>query len=148
MFFKNLHLLVLWIKVVLALEGLTLRMLRLLFSKAKGRKDFWKSFKPCHVDIHLIALAEYSQMSTHMLGFQSYLRFFASFCIGQIRHQQHKGYVRKYWENTILGTLISHIWVWFSPFIVSNRSMIIESKKAQNNFWFFGELTLPMLRLL
>ena len=28
--------------------------------------------KPCHVDIHWIALAEYSQMSTHVLGFQSF----------------------------------------------------------------------------
>ena len=26
-----------------------------------------------------------------MPGFQSSLRFFASFCIGQISHQQHKG---------------------------------------------------------
>ena len=27
-------------------------------------------------------------MSTHVPGFQSFLRFFASFCIGQISHQQ------------------------------------------------------------
>ena len=39
---------------------LTLPMLRLLSSKAQGRKDFWKSPKPCHVGIHRIALAENS----------------------------------------------------------------------------------------
>ena len=47
---------------------LTLPMLRLLLSKAQGCKDIWKPPKPCHVRIHLKALAEYSQMSTHMPG--------------------------------------------------------------------------------
>ena len=70
---------------------LTLPMLRLLSSKAHGCKYLWKPSKPCHVGIHWIALTEYSQMSTHMPGFQSFLRFLASFCIGQISHQQHKG---------------------------------------------------------
>ena len=70
---------------------LTLSMLRLLSSKAQGRKQFRKPSKPCHVGIHLKALAEYSQMSTHLPGFQSFLRFFASFCFGKISHQQHKG---------------------------------------------------------
>ena len=31
-------------------------------------------------------------MSTHMPGFQSFFRFFASFHIGQISHLQHKGF--------------------------------------------------------
>ena len=56
---------------------------RLLSSKAWGCKDFWKPSKPCHVGIHRIALAKFSQMSTHVPGVQSFLRFFASFCIGQ-----------------------------------------------------------------
>ena len=44
------------------------------------------------VFIGWIALAEYSQMSTRVPGFQSFLKvFFASFCIGQISNQQHKG---------------------------------------------------------
>ena len=30
-------------------------------------------------------------MSTHVPGFQSLLRFFASFSIGKISHMQHKG---------------------------------------------------------
>ena len=70
---------------------LTLPMLRLLSSKAQERKDSWKSSKPCHVGIHWKALAEFSQMSTHLPGFRSFSRFFASLCIGQISHQQHKG---------------------------------------------------------
>ena len=72
-------------------NSLTLPMLRLLSSKGQGGKDFWKTLKPCHVVIHCIALAEYSQMSTHMPWFQSFFRFFVLFCIGQISHQQHKG---------------------------------------------------------
>ena len=54
-------------------------------------KDFWKPSKPCHVDIHWKALTEYSQMSIHMLGFQSFFFFVASFCTDHINHQQHKG---------------------------------------------------------
>ena len=54
---------------------LTLPIQRLLSSKALGRKYFWKPSKPCHVGIHWIALAEYSQMSTHVPGFQSFFRF-------------------------------------------------------------------------
>ena len=71
---------------------LMLLMLRLLSSKAQGRKYFRKPSKPCHVAIHWKALAEYFHMSTHLPGFRSFFRFFASFCIGQISHQQHKGY--------------------------------------------------------
>ena len=71
---------------------LTLPMLKLLSSKTKGRKDFGKPSKPFDVGIHCIALAEYSQMSTHVPGFQSFfILFFASFCIGQISNQKHKG---------------------------------------------------------
>ena len=61
-------------------------ILPMLTTCAQKSKDFWKPSKPCHVGIHWIALAEYSQMSTHVPGFQSFFRFFASFCIGQIRN--------------------------------------------------------------
>ena len=61
--------------------------------KDKDAKSFEKTAKPCHVGMHWIALAECSQMSTYVPGFQSFLRFFASFCIGQISHHQHRGYV-------------------------------------------------------
>ena len=45
---------------------LTLRMLRLHSSKAQGCKNFLKT---CHIGIHWIALAEYSQLSIHVPGF-------------------------------------------------------------------------------
>ena len=73
------------------LVRLTLPMMRLLLSKTHKCKDFWKPSEPCHVGIHWKALTEYFQMSTHLPGFQSFFRFFASFRIGQISHQQHKG---------------------------------------------------------
>ena len=70
---------------------LTLLMLSLLLSKAQECKNLRKTSKPCHIGIHLKALAEYSQLSTHVPGFQSFIKFFASFYIMQISHQQHKG---------------------------------------------------------
>ena len=51
-------------------------MLRLPSPKAQGPKDFWKQSKPCHVGMHWKALAEYSHMGTHLLGFQSFFSFF------------------------------------------------------------------------
>ena len=54
-------------------------MLRLLLSKAHRCKDFRKPSKPCHVGMHWIALAEYSRMSTHLLGFQSFAGFLHHF---------------------------------------------------------------------
>ena len=57
--------------------------------KHKDTTIFWKPSKPCHAGVHLIAVPECSQMSTHLPVFQSFLRFFASFCIGQISYQQH-----------------------------------------------------------
>ena len=45
-------------------------MLRLLSSKVQKRKDFGESSEPCRVGIHWKALTEYSQISTHIPGFQ------------------------------------------------------------------------------
>ena len=59
-----------------SIYGLTLPMLRLLPSKAQGCKEFLKPSKPWHVGIHRTALAEYSQMSTHVQGFKSFLKAF------------------------------------------------------------------------
>ena len=67
-------------------ELLTLPMLRQLLSKAQGSKDYLKPSKPCHVGIHWIALAEYSFARVWW-----FFRLFASSCIDQISHQQHKG---------------------------------------------------------
>ena len=36
---------------------------------------FLKTFGPYHVGIHWISLAEYSQLSTHVLGFRSFSGF-------------------------------------------------------------------------
>ena len=65
------------------MNGLTLPMLRLLYSRKQGHKDFRKPSKPYHVGIHWIALAENSQMSTHLPGFQPFFRVFSSYCNGQ-----------------------------------------------------------------
>ena len=62
-------------------------ILRLLPSKAKGCKDYWKPPKPCHVRIHWKALTVHFQISTHVPRLQSFFRFSASFCIGQYSHQ-------------------------------------------------------------
>ena len=53
-------------------------MLRLLSSKAQRHNYFLKPLKPCHVGIHWIALAEYSQRSTHVRGphFSGFLHTF------------------------------------------------------------------------
>ena len=59
-------------------ELYTIHILRILSSKAQGRKDFRKPSKPCHAGIHWIALAEYFWLSTHVPGF---LSLFAGFCI-------------------------------------------------------------------
>ena len=78
---------------------LTRPMLRLLSSKDKDAKIFLKPSKPSYVCIHGIALAEYSPMSTHETGFQSFLRFFASFCFDQTSNQRHKGlvFIKHHW---------------------------------------------------
>ena len=64
--------------MVSAENQLTVPMLRLFSSKAQECKYFWKPLKPCHVGTHLKALAEYSHMSSHLLGFRS---FFVCFFI-------------------------------------------------------------------
>ena len=63
---------------------LTLRMLRLLSSITHGYKDFWKTSKTCHVGFHWIALTEYSQVSTHVPGFQSFLRLLHHFVLAKL----------------------------------------------------------------
>ena len=59
-------------------------MLRPLSSKAQGCKYFWKPSKPCNVGIHWTALVEYSRMSTHKPGFQSFLSFLHHFVLAKL----------------------------------------------------------------
>ena len=63
---------------------LTLSMLRLLRPKHKDAKNLWKPSKPYHVGIHWIALVECFQMSTHLLGFQSFFRFLHHFVLAKL----------------------------------------------------------------
>ena len=74
----------------------------------------WGYFRPKHkssktlenqlksimlIGINCIALAEYSQMSTNVPGFQSFFRFLASFRNDQIGHQQHKGWLMNFFQK-------------------------------------------------
>ena len=58
------------------LQIIALSMLRLLSSRTEKCKKFGKLSKPCHIGIHWKAFDEHSQMSTHLLGFQSFPSFF------------------------------------------------------------------------
>ena len=62
--------------------NLTLPML--LSPKAQGCKDFQKPSKSGQVGIHWKALAEYSQMSTHLPGFQSFFTFLQNFALAKL----------------------------------------------------------------
>ena len=48
------------------------------FVRSTLTQNSWKPSKPCHVGIHWKALAEQSQMSTHLPGLRSFFRYFAS----------------------------------------------------------------------
>ena len=60
------------------------------FIQRTRTQSFWKPCKPCRVGVDLIALVEYSKMSTHMAANQSFIRIFALFSIGQISPEQRK----------------------------------------------------------
>ena len=70
---------------------LTLPMLRLLQPKNKDANTCENHLNPVILVFIGWLSTTYSQISTHMLGFWTFFRFFASFCIGQNSHQQHKG---------------------------------------------------------
>ena len=61
-----------------------LTLLRLLLSKAQGRKAFRQPFKPCHVGIHWIALAECSQVSNMCQGFNHFSVFLHHFVLAKL----------------------------------------------------------------
>ena len=63
--------------------ALTLPMPSLSFLQSTRTHNLWKASKPCHVGIHWIALHEYSQMSTHLPGFQSFFRFLYHFVLAK-----------------------------------------------------------------
>ena len=63
-------------KYQISLHILNPSMPRLLSSKAQERRNYWKLFKPCHVGIHLKALAESYQMNTYLAVFLLFLHYF------------------------------------------------------------------------
>ena len=65
-------------------QVLTLAMRKLLSAKAKGCKDLQKPSKSCHIGIHWIALAEYSQMSTHLPGLSDFSGFLYYFVLAKL----------------------------------------------------------------
>ena len=72
-------------------------------SKAQKRKDFYKPSKPCHVGIHWEALTEYSQMSTHMSGFNNYSGFLHHFLLGKLATSGIR--VKVYLANMLYGVM-------------------------------------------
>ena len=72
-------------------------MLRTLKSKAQGS-----------VGIPWMALAEYSQMSTHVPGFQTFFRFLHHFILVKISHQEHK----------VFFFVFKELWITHSSFIL------------------------------
>ena len=69
------------------------------FKKHKDAEIFEIHLNPVILAFNWIALAEHFQMSTHVPGFQSLFLFFASFCIGQISHQQqYLGFLRLFFR--------------------------------------------------
>ena len=55
------------------------------FTLSARMQNLRKPSKPCHVGIHWITLAEYSQMSTHMLGFRwFFLHFWHNFVLAKL----------------------------------------------------------------
>ena len=70
MFFKNLSVLLLWTKIASALDELINPCNAEATFVQRTRVILFKPLKPFHVGIHWIVLSEYSQVSTHMPGFQ------------------------------------------------------------------------------
>ena len=54
---------------------------------------FGTPFKPCHVGIHSTAQSEYSQMSTHVPGFQSFSGVLHYFVSAQLATSRIKGLI-------------------------------------------------------
>ena len=66
--FKNICVLVLWMKVPSALEGLTLMLLLADFANIKWCKKPGKTLKPWHMGTHMKVLSESFLMNNNMTG--------------------------------------------------------------------------------
>ena len=75
-------------------------------------------------------------MSTHVPGFESFFRCFASFCIRQISHQQQKGLL--YWWSAIP-----------KPFSLTTHTLlkIMTLAESDQSFQNFVSLSITYARL-
>ena len=65
-------------------------------------------------------------MSTHLSGFLSFSAFFILFCIDQISHQQHKGYIKSEESaNLICGSLLEPTKEVLSFYLLFNLSFCL-----------------------
>ena len=85
--------------------------------KVQHHKNSWQLHKPCHVGIHLKALAEHYQMSTNVPGFQPFFNFFSNYFVfskspsGNTRVNKE----RQNWLRLIF-CLPLHVAIFFSRF--------------------------------
>ena len=110
---------------------ITLPMLRPLLSKPQGHKYFWKSSKPCHVGIHLKALAGCSLMSTYMPGFQSFFRFFASFVLAKLATSSIR--VKEFLDTLMNVEVV--VMVKGRTYLYTNRVHMFDIKRVENRHW-------------
>ena len=54
------------------------------FIQSTRMQRFLKTFKPCHIGIHWIALTEYFMMSTYVPEFQSFYMFLLHFVLAKL----------------------------------------------------------------
>ena len=121
-------------------------ILRPLSSKAHGCKDFWKLSKPCHVGIYWIALTEYSQMSTHMPGFQSVFSFMCHFVLAKLASSSIRvevwWYVQSDCHNKEHNMKILFIWLCQSygvlNTVTSNARLLTFWSKLDIFVWYSG----------
>ena len=73
-------------------------------------------------------------MSTHVPRFQSFFRFFASFCIGQISHQQHKGIDSAFSCDIKKAGTLEHYCREFGGFY--GKSLNNNEKISRKSFWY------------
>ena len=93
--------------------SLTLTMLRLLSSKAQGRKDLWDPSKPCHVGIHWKALPQYSQMNTHLPGFRWFFRGLHHFVLTKLVDGSIRVKISLKWRWNVYKVEISIYYEWY-----------------------------------
>ena len=127
-------------------------MLRLLSPKAQGRKDFRKPSKPSHVSVQRVALAEDSQMSTHVPGFQSFFRFLHHFLLAKlatasIRVNHLVLFVLSCHHCVSTGHFIDHLIHKAYPWSDINRNILMTNNNLRNIQHLKTYITLRNIRV-